>query len=302
MGEWPIDSRSIMFGQCGIKKNVFNRCCNKIETHICNTHKAGGVTPPIWSTLFGQCHYASLYLQFARCNVLQQHSKQVQAFREQYSHHKRSRGQCDKYEARKLKSNSLIQMWGWITNHQLTMQCLSHQAAETLGIFLRSWSKKSPAMQSVFLQVCATTDIPVFNSRWWWRAALSSLGPDDLLQMQQRWEGENHREAKCRKTNRRETKCRNGSEEKQNVESVQCAWKPREPSQLHRGHHFSHNSFPQTLWPYLATTRWRSWWLLSKISRQDLFHTYRNSSLGCKAKLLELRYSSVNGVLPIFPQ
>ena len=102
------------------------------------------------------------------------------------------------------------------------MQCLSHQAAETLGIFLRSWSKKSPAMQSVFLQVCATTDIPVFNSRWRWRAGLSSLGPDDLLQMQQRWEGENHREAKCRKTNRRETKCRNGSEEKQNVESVQC--------------------------------------------------------------------------------
>ena len=65
MGEWPIDLRSIMFGQCGIKKNVFNRCCNKMETHICNTHKAGGVTPPIWSTLFGQCHYASLYLHGA---------------------------------------------------------------------------------------------------------------------------------------------------------------------------------------------------------------------------------------------
>ena len=151
-------------------------------------------------------------LVFARCNVLQQHSKQVQAFREQYSHHKRSRGQCDKYEARKLKSNSVIQMWGWITNHQLTMPL--SPCCWNIGIFLRSWSKKSPALQSVLLQSLSL--IFLFSRR----TSLSSSGPDDLLQMQQRWEGENHREAKCRKTNRRETKCRNGSVEKQNVESV----------------------------------------------------------------------------------
>ena len=155
-------------------------------------------------------------LVFARCNVLQQHSKQVQAFREQYSHHKRSRGQCDKYEARKLKSNSYKCEDGLPTTNS---QCLSHHAAEKLGIFLRSWSKKSPALQSVLLQSWATTDIPVFKLEVA-HSSISSSGPDDLLQMQQRWEGENHREAKCRKTNRRETKCRNGSVEKQNVESV----------------------------------------------------------------------------------
>ena len=98
-------------------------------------------------------------------------------------------------------------------------QCLSHHAAETLGIFLRSWSKKSPALQSVLLQSLSTTYIPVFKVEVA-HISISSSGPDDLLQMQQRWEGENHREAKCRKTNRRETKCRNGSVEKQNVESV----------------------------------------------------------------------------------
>ena len=220
MGEWPIDLRSIMFGQCGIKKNVFNRCCNKMETHICNTHKAGGVTPPIWSTLFGQCHYASLYLHGATF-----YNNTASKYKLSESNTRIISGVGDNATNMRLGSLKAILSYKCEDGLPTTnSKCLSHHAVETLWIFLRSWSKKSPALQSLSLQSCASADIPVFKiflfSRWKWRTALRSLGPDDLLQMQQRWEGENHREAKCRKTNRRGTKCRNGSVEKHNVESV----------------------------------------------------------------------------------
>ena len=160
MGEWPIDLRSIMFGQCGIKKNVFNRCCNKMETHICNTHKAGGVTPPIWSTLFGQCHYASLYLHGATF-----YNNTESKYKLSGSNTRIISGVGDNAANMRLGSLKAILSYKCEDGLPTTnSQCLSHHAAEKLGIFLRSWSKKSPALQSVLLQSLSTTDIPVFKA------------------------------------------------------------------------------------------------------------------------------------------
>ena len=211
MGEWPIDLRSIMFGQCGIQKNVFNRCCNKMETHICNTHKAGGVTPPIWSTLFGQCHYASLYLHGATF-----YNNTASKYKLSGSNTRIISGVGDNATNMRLGSLKAILSYKCEDGLPTTnSQCLSHHAAETSESFLEAGPRNLLHCRVSCCKVCPP---PIFLfSR---RTSLSSSGPDDLLQMQQRWEGENHREAKCRKTNRRETKCRNGSVEKQNVESV----------------------------------------------------------------------------------
>ena len=131
-----------------------------METHICNTHKAGGVTPPIWSTLFGQCHYASLYLHGATF-----YNNTASKYKLSESNTRIISGVGDNATNMRLGSLKAILSYKCEDGLPTTnSQCLSHHAAETLGIFLRSWSKKSPALQSVLLQSLSTTYIPVFKA------------------------------------------------------------------------------------------------------------------------------------------
>ena len=131
--EWPIDLRSIPFGQCALLRLCWMQplwpyICDKLKIHIGNFHKAGGVTypsnmiDPVWRMLMPQCFFALAAHKYWMISTL--------FFKVQYNHQSGggSGGGWGRWTmwqiwGRWLNGNSVRQLWGWITNLWLSWKC-----------------------------------------------------------------------------------------------------------------------------------------------------------------------------------